>query len=106
MFRGEGGKAFFQEAAVEVRVVGYHEDHSAQQIVDDAIVNAVADDHLIGNARNFRDLRRDRTIRIFEPLPAAESLVNPSALAVILKQADPEFDDFVAEVSRSQSGRG
>jgi hypothetical protein len=31
-----------------------------------------------------------------EPLPGAESFVDPSRLTVILEEADPEFDDPVA----------
>jgi len=56
----------------------------------------VASNHCIGNAGDLRDLRRDRTPRIFQPFPRAEDFVDPSALPVILKQADPESDDFVA----------
>ena len=67
-----------------------------QQIVDGAIVDAVTDDHLIGNAGNLRDLGRDRNAGIFEPLPGAENFVDPSALTVIFEEADAEFDDFVA----------
>jgi hypothetical protein len=39
MFRGEGGKAFFQEAAVEICVVGNDKDYPVQQIVDGSVVN-------------------------------------------------------------------
>jgi hypothetical protein len=52
-------------------------------------------DHLIGNAGNVRDLRRNRKAGIFEPLPGAENLVDPPALTVILEEADAEFDDLV-----------
>jgi hypothetical protein len=61
MFRGEGWKSFLQEAAVEISVVGDDEHHPAQQIVDGTFVDAVTGHHFIGNAGNFRDLRRIET---------------------------------------------
>ena len=53
-------------------------------------------DHLIGNAGNVRDLRRDRRAGIFEPLRGAEDSVDPLALTVVFEEADAEFDDLVA----------
>ena len=88
-------KPNLQEAAIEDGVMGDDKDNPLQQIVDGSIVNAVTGDHLIGNAGNLRDLGRDRKLRIFKPLPETENPVNPPALPFILKQADPEFDDFV-----------
>jgi len=38
----------------------------------------------------------DREAGIFKPFPGAENFVDPPGLAVIFKEADPEFDDFVA----------
>jgi hypothetical protein len=88
MFCGEGRKSFLQEAAVEIRMMGDDEDDPAKQIIDGAFVNPVTGDHLIGNAGDFRYLRRDRKTEIFEPLPGAKNLVNPPLLAVIFKHAD------------------
>jgi hypothetical protein len=53
------------------------EYHPVQQIVDGAIVNALAGDHRIGNAGDLRDFRRDRKARMFEPFPGAEDFVDP-----------------------------
>ena len=53
-------------------------------------------DHLIGDAGDPRDLRRDRKTGIFEPLPRAENFVDPPVLTVIFEEADAEFDDPVA----------
>src|SRR5690242_5335717 len=77
MFRGEGWKPFLQEAAVEISVMGDDEDDPDQQIVDGSIIDAKTGDHLIGNAGDGRDLRRDRKAGIFGPLPRAEDFVNP-----------------------------
>jgi hypothetical protein len=88
MFRGQGGKPFFQEAAVEIGVVSDDEDYPAQQIVDRAIVNALTRHHRIGNAGDLRDLGWDRNARIFAPVPGAENLVDPPALPVVLEGAD------------------
>jgi hypothetical protein len=96
MFRREDGKPFLQKPAIESRVVGDYENHPAQQIVDGAILYAMTGDHLIGNAGNVRDLRRNRKAGIFEPLPGAENFIDPPALTVIFEQADAEFDDLVA----------
>ncbi len=100
MFRGEGRKSLFQEAAVEIRVVGDDEQYPAQQIVDGSIVNAMTGDHLICDAGNVRNLRRDRETGIFEPLPGAENFVDPPSLTVIFEAADAEFDDLVARIGR------
>jgi|SRR5271163_477172 len=96
MFRGEGGKASFEEAAVEIGMMGDDEHYPAKQIVDGAFVNPVIGDHLIGDAGNGRDLRRDGKAGIFEPLPGAENLVDPTVLTVVFEEADSEFDDLVA----------
>jgi hypothetical protein len=96
MFRNEGGKPFLQKAAIEIGVVSDDEDYPAQQIVDGAIVNAVTGDHLVGNSGNFRDLGRDRKLRILEPLPGAENFVDPPVLTVIFEEADAKLDDLVA----------
>ena len=40
MLRREGGKASFEEAAVEIRMVGDDEHYPAQQIADGAIIDA------------------------------------------------------------------
>jgi hypothetical protein len=37
MFRAEGRKSFFQEAAIEIRIVGDDEDGPAKQITDGAL---------------------------------------------------------------------
>ena len=76
--------------------MGDDEDDPAQQIVDNAIVDAVTGDHLIGDAGDLRDLRWDRKTGIFEPLPGAENFVDPPALMVIFEDADAVLDDFVA----------
>jgi hypothetical protein len=60
MFRRESGKPFFQEATIEIRVVGDDEDNPVEQIVDGSVVDAVTGDHLIGNAADLCDFRRDR----------------------------------------------
>ena len=91
MFCGEGGKPFLQEAAVEIRIVGDDEHYPAKQIVDSGIVNAMTGNHLIGDAGNACDLRRDRNVRIFQPLPGAEDFVDLSVLTVILEEADAEL---------------
>ena len=96
MFRREDGEPFLQEAAIEIRVMGNDEHCPVQQIVDGTIVNAATGDHLIGDAGNVRDLRRDQKTGIFEPLPGAENFIDPPALTVIFEQADAEFDDLVA----------
>ena len=96
MFRSKGGKTFLQKAAVETRVVGDNEHYPVEQIVDGVFVDALTGDHLIGNAGHASDLRRDRKARIFEPFPRAEDFVDPSALAVILEEVDPQFDNSVA----------
>src|SRR5215831_16976641 len=96
MFRGEQGKPFLQEAAVEGGVMGDDKHYAAQQIVDGAIVDAVAGDHCIGNAGNSRDLGRNRNSGVFEPLPSAKNLVDLPALPVVFEKANPEFDDLVA----------
>ncbi len=96
MFRGEGGKPFLQEAAVEIRVVGDDEHYPAQQIVDGSIIDAVTGDHLIANTGDLRDLGRDRESGIFEPLPGAQDFVDPATLTVVFEEADAEFDDLVA----------
>jgi hypothetical protein len=80
MFRGEGGKSYFQKAAIEIRIVGDEEHYPAKQIVDGVFVDAVTGNDLIGNAGNFRDLRRDRKSGIFEPLPGAKDYVDPPTL--------------------------
>jgi hypothetical protein len=92
----EGGKSFLQEAAVEIRMMGNDEDDPAKQIIDGAIVDALTGDHLIGNAGDLDDFRRDRKAGIFEPFPSAENFVDPPVLAVIFEQVDAEFDDLVA----------
>jgi hypothetical protein len=76
MFGGERGKPSLQEAAIKIRVVGYDKHHSAQQIVDDSVVDAMTGDHLIGNAGDLRDLGGDGKAGIFEPLPGAENSVD------------------------------
>jgi len=96
MFRGEGGKSFFQEAAIEIRIVGDEEHYPAKQIADSGIINPATSDHLIGDAGNSRDLGRDRETGIFEPLPGAENFVDSPGLTVVFEEADPEFDDLVA----------
>src|SRR6266404_4295467 len=96
MFRGEQGKPFLQEATIKSGIVGDDEYGPPEQIVDGPIVNAVTGDHLIGNAGNVRDIRRDRKAGIFEPLPGAQNLVDPPGLSVIFEEADCEFDDLVA----------
>jgi hypothetical protein len=53
-------------------------------------------DHRIGDAGNGRDLGRNWTSGIFEPLPGAENFVDPPVLTVIFEEADAEFDDLVA----------
>jgi hypothetical protein len=57
MFRSKGGQSFFQEGAVEIRIVGDDEHYPPRHIVDGAIVDAMTGDHLIGNAGDLRDLR-------------------------------------------------
>src|SRR5258707_1188035 len=59
-FRGESGKPFLQEATIKSGVVGDDEYGPPEQIVHGPIIYALAGDHLIGNAGNVRDLRRDR----------------------------------------------
>src|SRR5215472_13556364 len=95
MFGGESGKSFLHEAAIEIGVVGDNEHYPVEQIVDSVIVDAFTGDHLVGNASNLRDLRRDRDAGVFEPLPGAEDFVDPPALTVIFEEADPEFDNLV-----------
>ena len=53
-------------------------------------------DHLIGNAGNVGDLRRDRKAGVFEPLPVAENFVDPPVLPIIFEEADGKLDDLVA----------
>jgi len=69
MLRSESGKPFFEESAVEIRIVGDDEHDPAQQIVGGAIVDAVTGDHLIGYAGDIRDLGRDWKAGIFKPFP-------------------------------------
>jgi hypothetical protein len=88
MLRREHRNPFLQEAAVEIRMMGDHEHHPAQQIVDGSIVDAVTGDHLIGDAGNGRDVRRDGKAGIFEPLPGAQDSVDPPALPVIFEEAE------------------
>ena len=95
MFRSKGGKPFFQEAAVERSVVGDDEHDLLQQIVDGLIVDPLTGDHLIGNAGDVRDLRRDRAAGIFEPLPGAKDFVDPSGQTIIFEQANVKLDDLV-----------
>jgi hypothetical protein len=56
MSRGKAGNAFFQEAPIEISIVGDDEHSAAQEYVDSLILNAVARNHLIGNAGDLRDL--------------------------------------------------
>ena len=95
MFRGKNRKPLLKEAAIEICIVGDYEDYSIEQIVDGTFVNVVTGYHLIGNAGNFGDFRRDRNAGIFEPLPGAENFVDPPGLTVIFEEADPEFYDLV-----------
>ena len=60
------------------------------------IVDAVTGDHLIGNARDVRDLGRDRDAGFLEPLPGTKDFVDPPVLTFVLEQADAELDDLVA----------
>ena len=76
-------------------MVGDDQHDSAQQIVDGSIVDSVTSDHLIGDAGNGRDLRRDRNAGIFKPLPGAENFVDPPILPTIFEEAEGEFDDLV-----------
>jgi len=96
MFCGEGGKPFLQEAAIEIGVMGNNEHYPVEQVVYDAIIDAMTGNHRIGNAGNLRDLRRDRKTRVIEPFPRAEEFVDPPVLAVVFEEADAEFDDLVA----------
>ena len=75
--------------------MGDNEHDLLQQIVDGLLVDALTGDHLIGDAGDVRDLRRDREAWIFEPLPGAEDFVDPPGLAVIFEEADAKFDDLV-----------
>src|SRR6266404_57261 len=96
VFRGEGGKPSLQEAPVERGVVSDNEHSPPEQILDHSIINALTGDHLIGNAGNVGDLRRDRKAGAFEPFPGAEDFVNPPVLTVIFEEADAKLDDLVA----------
>ena len=69
MFHGEGRKPLFQEAAVEIRMMGDDEDDPAKQIIDGLFVDPMTSGHLIGNAGDLRDLRWDGKAGIFEPFP-------------------------------------
>src|SRR5882757_9333363 len=53
-------------------------------------------DHRIGDAGNGRDLGRNWTSGIFEPLPGAENFVDSPVLTVVFEEADAEFDNSVA----------
>jgi len=96
MFCGEGGKPFLQEAAIEIGVMGNNEHYPVEQVVYDAIIDAMTGNHRIGNAGDLRDLRRDRKTRVIEPFPRAEEFVDPPVLAVVFEEADTEFYNFVA----------
>src|SRR5689334_16710948 len=96
MFFSKGRKPFLQKVAVEIRMMGYDQHHPAQQIIDGTVIDAVPGDHLIGDAGNPGDLRREGSAGIFEPFPRAENFVDPPGLTLIFEEADAEFADLVA----------
>src|SRR6516164_1058262 len=76
IFLGEGRKPFLYEPAVERGVVSDQKHNPLQQIVDGLIVDALTGDHLIDDARDVRDLSRNREAGVLEPFPGAKDFVD------------------------------
>jgi hypothetical protein len=88
MFRGEGGKPFLQETAIESRIVGHDEHGPPEQIVHGTIIHALTGDYLIGDPGQAGDFRRNQKAGIFEPFPGTKDLVDPHVVPSIFEEAD------------------
>jgi hypothetical protein len=78
-------EAVLQKRAIEGSVVGNHEHHLTQQIVDCGIIDAVPGHHLVRDAGQVRDFGWNRKPGVFEPLPGADHLVDPSVMPAVLE---------------------
>jgi hypothetical protein len=96
VFGDEGRKPFFQERAIEGRVVGNHVHGLTHQIVDSGIINAVTGHHLVRVAGQVRNFGWNRKSGVFEPLPGAEHLVYPPVMPAVLERANAQLDDLIS----------
>lgn len=92
---GDSGEAAIDERTIEGGIMGNDEVTRRQDFDGCCLIDALAGQHVVGEARELGDARIERSLRILSPNPRRADLED-AATFVETKSLDGKFDDPVS----------